>query len=88
MTEKKVTITNRAGIHARPAAMLVQTANQFASEIYIEKDSERINGKSIMGIITLGATFDSELNIVAEGDDETEAVDAIAKLFVTKFQEE
>ena len=88
MTEKKVTIINRAGIHARPAAMLVQTANQFASEIYIEKDSERINGKSIMGIITLGATFDSELNIVAEGDDEAEAVDAIAKLFVTKFQEE
>lgn len=88
MIEKKITITNRAGIHARPAAMLVQTANQFTSDIYFEKDSERINGKSIMGIITLGATFDSELNIVADGDDEAEAVDAIARLFVTKFQEE
>ena len=88
MTEKKVTITNRAGIHARPAAMLVQTANQFVSDIYFEKDSERINGKSIMGIITLGATYESELSIVAEGEDEAEAVDALSKLFENKFQEE
>jgi phosphocarrier protein len=88
MTEKKVTITNRAGIHARPAAMLVQTANQFASDIYFEKDSERINGKSIMGIITLGATYESELSIVAEGEDEAEAVEALSRLFENKFQEE
>ena len=88
MTEKRVTITNRAGIHARPAAMLVQTANQFSSDIYFEKDSERINGKSIMGIITLGATYESELSIVAEGEDEAEAVDALSKLFENKFQEE
>ena len=88
MTEKKITIKNRAGIHARPAAMLVQTANQFASDIYFEKDSERINGKSIMGIITLGATYDSELNIIAEGADEQEAVSALAELFDRKFEEE
>lgn len=88
MTERKVVIRNRAGIHARPAALLVQTANQFASEVYLEKDSERINGKSIMGIITLGATYESELNIVAEGSDEKEAVDALAALFDKKFEEE
>jgi phosphocarrier protein HPr len=88
MTEKKVTIKNRAGIHARPAAMLVQTANQFDSEIIFEKDSERINGKSIMGIITLGATYESEVSIIAEGEDEQEAVDAIAALFERKFEEE
>jgi phosphocarrier protein len=88
MTEKKITIKNRAGIHARPAAMLVQTANQFASNIYFEKDSERINGKSIMGIITLGATYDSELNIIAEGADEEEAVSALSDLFDRKFEEE
>ena len=51
MTRRTVTITNRAGIHARPAAMLVQTANRFASDIFMEKDSERINGKSIMGMM-------------------------------------
>ncbi len=88
MTRRTVTITNRAGIHARPAAMLVQTANRFASDIYLEKDSERINGKSIMGIITLGATHQSEISIIADGKDEQEAVAAIADLFEKKFQEE
>ena len=70
MMQKKVTIKNRAGIHARPAALLVQTANRFSSEVFLEKDSERINAKSIMGIITLGATYKTEINIVAEGQDE------------------
>ena len=88
MKSKKVKIINRAGIHARPAALLVQTANEYDSQIFLEKDSEKINGKSIMGIITLGATFDSEINIIAEGNDEEEAVQAIAALFENKFQEE
>jgi len=88
MTRRTVTITNRAGIHARPAAMLVQTANRFASDIYMEKDSERINGKSIMGIITLGATYQSQISIIAEGNDEQQAVDALAALFEKKFEEE
>jgi phosphocarrier protein len=88
MTNKKIRIKNRAGIHARPAALLVQTANSFDSQIFLEKDSERINGKSIMGIITLGATYDSEINIIAEGNDEDQAVEAIAKLFDNKFEEE
>lgn len=88
MTRRTVTITNRAGIHARPAAMLVQTANRFASDIYMEKDSERINGKSIMGIITLGATYQSQIAIIAEGKDEQQAVDALAALFEKKFEEE
>lgn len=88
MTRRTVTIQNRAGIHARPAAMLVQTANRFASDIYLEKDSERINGKSIMGIITLGATHQSQISIIANGADEQEAVAAIAELFEKKFEEE
>ncbi len=88
MTQRRITITNRAGIHARPAAMLVQTANRFASDIYFEKDSERINGKSIMGIITLGATYESEISIIADGEDEKQAVDALAELFEKKFEEE
>ncbi len=88
MKSKKVKIINRAGIHARPAALLVQTANEYDSQIFLEKDSEKINGKSIMGIITLGATYESEINIIAEGTDEEQAVQAIATLFENKFQED
>ena len=88
MTEKTVTIINRAGIHARPAALLVQTANQFAAQIFLENEVEKVNGKSIMGIITLGATYNSEIKIVADGDDEQEAVEAIAHLFEKKFEED
>ena len=86
--ERIVTIKNRAGMHARPAALLVKTANSFASQIFIEKDSERVNGKSIMGVITLGATFDTPLKIIAEGPDATQALDAIEKLFENRFEEE
>ncbi len=88
MREQKVTIRNRAGIHARPAALLVQTANQFSSEIFFEKNSEKINAKSIMGIITLGATYKSVITIIADGPDDKEAVEALATLFENKFEEE
>jgi len=88
MVERMVTIRNRAGMHARPAALLVKTASAFASQVYIEKDSERVNGKSIMGVITLGATFNTPLKVIADGPDEVEAVDAIEKLFERRFEEE
>ena len=88
MVERIVTIRNRAGMHARPAALLVKTASSFAAQIFIERDSERVNGKSIMGVITLGATFNTPLKIIAEGPDEAEAVDAIQKLFDNRFEEE
>ncbi len=88
MIERMVTIKNRAGIHARPAALLVQTASRFKSKIYIEKESDRINGKSIMGIITLGAGYGTALKLIAEGDDENDAVEAMAYLFDSKFEED
>jgi phosphocarrier protein HPr len=88
MVERIVTIRNRAGMHARPAALLVKTASGFTSQIFIEKDSERVNGKSIMGVITLGATYNTPLKIIAEGPDEAQAVDAIQKLFERRFEEE
>jgi phosphocarrier protein HPr len=88
MVEKTVTIKNRAGIHARPAALLVERANKFTSDIFLEKDGEQINGKSIMGILTLAATYNTPIKIIAEGSDETEAVEAICRLFETKFEEE
>ncbi len=88
MKEKEIIIKNRSGIHARPAALLVRTANEFSSRIFIEKDGERINAKSIMGILTLGATYNTVLRIIAEGNDEVKAVEAIATLFENKFEEE
>ncbi|MBN1411445.1 MAG: HPr family phosphocarrier protein [Spirochaetales bacterium] len=88
MTEKKVTIKNRAGIHARPAALLVQTASKFASKILLEKGSEQINAKSIMGVISLGATYQTVLKIIADGLDEKEAVEVLSRLFDNKFEEE
>ena len=88
MVEKTVTIKNRAGIHARPAALLVQTANRFSANIYLEKDGEKINGKSIMGILTLAATYNSPIKIIADGSDEDDALQTICRLFETKFEEE
>jgi phosphocarrier protein len=88
MYTKTVKVINRAGVHARPAALLVQTAKDFACEILFERGDDRINGKSIMGIITLGAAYGSEIKIIAEGKDEQEAVEALVKLFETKFEEE
>jgi phosphocarrier protein len=88
MTEQIITIKNRAGIHARPAALLVQTTKDFTSNIYFEKDSDRINAKSIMGIITLGAAYGTEIKIIAEGEDEQAAVEALVRLFESKFEEE
>ncbi len=88
MTEKEVTIKNRAGIHARPAALIVQTANKYTSKIHMIKDNEEINAKSIMGIITLGAGYNTNLKIRADGPDEQEAVNALAELFERRFEEE
>jgi len=87
MVEKDVTIMNRAGVHARPAAMLVQTANKFQAKIMLEKGNEKINGKSIMGVISLGVTYKTSIKVIAEGSDEVEALDAVVKLFESKFEE-
>jgi phosphocarrier protein HPr len=88
MKQETVTIKNRAGIHARPSALIVKTANEYESEIFLELDDMRINAKSIMGIITLGANYKSILQVIAEGEDEEEAVNAIVKLFENRFEEE
>ena len=66
MVEKMTVIKNRAGIHARPAALIVQTAGKFKSRISLQKGDDRINAKSIMGIITLGAGFETEIKIITE----------------------
>jgi len=88
MTERIIKVINRAGIHARPSAILVQTTKNFKSNVYFEKGEYRINAKSIMGIITLGAGYGSEIKIIAEGEDEESAVETLVKLFESKFEEE
>ncbi|MCQ2248754.1 MAG: HPr family phosphocarrier protein [Treponema sp.] len=88
MVEKLLTVRNRAGIHARPAALIAQTANRFASEVLIKKDTITVNAKSIMGVITMAAGYNTTLTLNAEGSDETEAAEAIFNLFESKFEEE
>ncbi len=88
MKQETVTIKNRAGIHARPSALIVKTANEYESEVFLELDDMKINAKSIMGIITLGANYKSIIQIIAEGEDEEKAVTAIARLFENRFEEE
>ena len=88
MAEKTVTVRNRAGIHARPAALIAQTANKFSSEITIERDSTVINAKSIMGVLTMAAGYNTELIVKAVGSAEEAAVEAIFSLFENKFEEE
>jgi phosphocarrier protein len=88
MIEQTITVENRAGIHARPAALLVQTTKNFVSNIYFEKEKNRINAKSIMGIITLGASYGAEIKIIIDGEDEEFAMETMVNLFKSKFEEE
>lgn len=88
MIEKMLTVKNRAGIHARPATLIAQMANKFTSEITLEKDSIVVNAKSIMGVITMAAGYNTTMTLKVEGPDESEAASAIENLFETKFDDE
>jgi len=83
-----VVIKNTLGLHARPAALFVQLANKFQSEIFVEKKEQKVNGKSIMGIMTLAAGKGQKITITANGNDAEEAVKALEKLLKGKFGEE
>lgn len=86
--EKEVTILNRLGLHARPAAMFVRVVSRFRSDIWVAKEGEEINGKSIMGLMMLAAGQGSKLRIRAEGPDAAEAVKEIEELIQSRFNEE
>ena len=85
--EQEVTIKNRLGLHARPAALFVQLANKFKSDISVIKDKEEVNGKSIMGIMMLAAGQGTVLKIRADGADGEAALKAIVSLVETNFGE-
>ncbi len=88
MIEKILTVQNRAGIHARPAAIIAQTANKFESEVSIVREDAVVNAKSIMGVIAMGAGYNTQLTLRVEGPDESEAAETIEELFNSKFEEE
>ncbi len=85
--ERTFTIVNSLGMHARPAAMVVQAANRFRSEILFEKDGLQINAKSIMGVLTLAAGKGASVVVACEGEDAAEAMAALAKVFESGFGE-
>ena len=87
MCEKEVTVTSDAGVHARPAMMIVKEAMKFPCEIFLVKDDTEANGKSIMSVLALAITPGTKLVIRAEGEREEEAVDRIIGLIVSDFQQ-
>jgi phosphocarrier protein HPr len=87
MVEREVTIKNRTGLHTRPAATLVKLAAKFKSDFFILKDGIQINGKSIIGVMTLAAEQGSKLVLRFNGEDEEEAAMAVVELFERGFEE-
>lgn len=88
MTHRDLEIINRLGLHARAAAKLVKLSASFTSNIDIEKDGQRVNSKSIMGVMMLAASCGSTVTVHADGSDEVAAVDAIAELIERRFDED
>lgn len=83
----ELTVSNKMGIHARPAAMIVRVANKYSAEVMVEKDDEQVNGKSIMGLMMLAAGSGSKLKFIANGDDADKMLADMASLFARKFEE-
>lgn len=77
MIEKSIVVKRKTGLQARPAALFVQEANRFSSDIFIEKDGRKVNAKSIMGIMSLAVGSGKEINIIVDGKDEAEALSAL-----------
>ena len=85
---RNLTVLNKLGIHARPAAMFVKTANRFECDIFVEKDGEKVNGKSIMGLMMLAAGPGSKLTVHAQGHDASQALAELETLLQQKFGED
>jgi phosphocarrier protein HPr len=88
MVKREITIKNKTGLHARPAAILVQKANQYRSEIFLEKGDDRINAKSIMGVMMLAAAEGTTIRVIANGADEKDAVEQLCRLLESNIDGE
>jgi phosphocarrier protein len=86
--DKDLTVRNKMGLHARPAAMIVQAANKFPCDVTLEKDGQNVNGKSIMGVLMLAAAKGTTVHVHAEGEEAQKCAEAIAELFEKGFNEE
>jgi len=84
---KKLEIKNKLGLHARAAALLVQTVNKFAAQVSVSKDGQTADGRSIMGVLTLAATQGSKIHVEASGADAEQVIKALEKLFDARFNE-
>lgn len=87
MKESKITITHPVGLHARPAALFVQTAKQFTSKVSVSYNNKTVNAKSILSLLTIGASKNAEIVILADGPDEEAAVNALTSLVADDFGE-
>ncbi len=87
MYMKEATVNNQVGLHARPATFFIQKANEFKSSIWVEKDERRVNAKSLLGVLSLGIVKGTSINLIADGVDEKEAVDALVELISGNFEE-
>lgn len=87
MYEKEVIIQNQVGLHARPATFFIQKANEFRSNIWVEKEERKVSAKSLLGVLSLGITRGTNIKIVADGNDEVDAVNALSALVSSDFAE-
>ena len=87
MYAKEITVKNEVGLHARPASYFIQKANEFKSGIWVEKEERRVNAKSLLGVLSLGIVKGTTITVIADGSDETEAVEALVDLINNNFGE-
>jgi len=87
MISRDVTIQNNVGLHARPATFFIQKANTYKSSIWVEKEDRRVNAKSLLGVLSLGIVKGMTITLIADGPDETEALEGLAELVDTGFNE-
>lgn len=87
MVSKTIVVQNQVGLHARPATFFIQKSNEFKSSIWIDKEGRKVNAKSLLGVLSLGITKGTQIEIIADGDDEEAAVDALHALIESNFND-
>lgn len=87
MVIREVVINNQVGLHARPATFFIQKANEFKSSIWIEKEDRRVNAKSLLGVLSLGIVKGTSVNLIADGNDEENAISTLTELIASDFSE-
>lgn len=87
MISKAIVVQNPVGLHARPATFFIQKSNEFKSSIWVEKDERKVNAKSLLGVLSLGITKGTTINVIADGIDEEDAVNTLVNLIASNFTE-